>query len=389
MDNEEIKPVQEISLSVEADSEIIVKRLDLENTFKLLTTVINLHSPKVVARGLNFFFRGGNLEVINANEMIHFEATIQPLTHNGITEDRFYISYELFQKVMKYLPEKVLIYKKRGVWYLRLYTGDLELINSQLLHTDLRYLVLGHTILDECVCEVNPDEIHKKLENLEKLYTFQSEIQRRFFDVCSDDTYFITPSLYAKTHLNLPEVKLYPKTVDFMVEACKGILNTSGGDLKWYKTDSNPILRYALVLNTQGIKVQIVTNFVTSKSEATVCEILNVEKTKTEIDFRDLKYNLEYITTLSSVNYFRGTVSLNTTDNGIYAEVALSNGESTKVDIPVVNGLHLNLHDIRCNASVLLSALNSLDESLNTYMYYENSYLYLFNDALTLAIVTY
>ena len=386
---EETLQVQEVSLDVEAETKVIVKRLDIENTFKLLTTVIDLHSPRVVARGLNFFLSDYNLRIVNANEMIHFESTIRPLEVEHANGEKFYIAYELFQKIMKYLPEKVLIYKRSGNWYIRLYTGDLELINSQLLAVDLRRLTLEHEVLDECVCEVDLESVYTKLGNLEKLYTFQSEVQRRYFDVCEDGTYFITPSLYARTTLALPRVKLYPKVVDFLVEASKDILNANNGDIRWYKTNSNPIVRYALVLNLQGIKVQVVTNFVDSKSELTVCEILNANKTETEIDFRDLKYNLEYITTLSSVNYFRGTVSLNTTDTIIYAEVALNNGESTKVDIPVINGLHLNLHDIRVNASVLLSALNSLSESLKTYIYYENSYLYLFNDELTLAIVTY
>ena len=208
MGTEETIQVQDISLDVEADTKLVVKRIDLEGTFKMLSTIIDLHSPRVVARGLNWFLSDYNLRIVNANEMIHFEATIKPVSVVNPNGGKFYIPYELFQKIMKYLPEQVLVYKKAGSWYIRLYTGDLELINSQLLAVDLRRLTLEHEVLDECVCEVDTNEIHDKLENLEKLYTFQSEVQRRFFDVCEEVTYFITPSLYAKTTLNLPEVKL-------------------------------------------------------------------------------------------------------------------------------------------------------------------------------------
>ena len=344
-----------------------------------LSTVIDLNAPRVVSRGLNVKVGEDCIHVITPNEIYYFDATIES-TNTLPVGTNIYIDFKFLVKMIRFLPNKVLIYLKGDKYYIRLLTGDLELINTQLMDTDLARLNTDYEILDEELITVDKEEVLNNLNTFNKLYTFEDVLPRRVFDVSKDGTIFIAPTLYAYTKLSLPEVRLYPKVVSYLLKAVN--LCTKDGSIKFYKTTSDPIVRYAITYDN----ITMVTNFPDAKVDETILNLLTTLPLGTGIDFTNLRYLLDYV---NCITYAKGTISLTNENDKFVGKVELDNDSTSEIDIPVIGTNYLADKTFKLNAKLLLQALNTLDPSLNTFIGYKDGMLYLWNTRVTLILMTY
>lgn len=377
---ENATPVEEktVDYSVESDGSILFVSESLVRVLNQLNTVIDLNAPRVVSRGLNLQVGDGCIHLITPNELYYFDAKLDS-TNTLPVGTNIYLDFKFLVKMIRFLPNKVLIYLKGNKYYIRLLTGDLELINTQLMDLDLKRLVPDYEVTDELLMKVNKEEILNNLNTFSKLYTFEDMLPRRVFDVSKDGTLFISPNLYGYTKLTLPEVRLYPKTVNYLIKAAN--LCTKDGYIEVYKTTSDPIVRYAIVYDN----ITMVTNYPDAKVDETLLTLLTTLPMGTGIDFTGLKYLLDYV---NCITYAKGTISLVNENDTFKGIIDLENDGKSEIDIPILGNNYLIDQTFKVNAKLLLQALNTLDPSLNTFIGYKDGMLYLWNTRVTLILMT-
>ena len=347
-----------------------------------LTTIIDVNSPRKVSRGLSFIVEDDNIRVVTPNELFYFTANIKPEKCTLSNGTIFHIDYSFLIKMIRFLPLKVLIYKKEGIYYLRLVTGDLELIDTVLIDSDVRKLTQEWDVLDNVVCTLDRNEVLTSLGTLSKLYSFASDLPRRVFDVKDNLVQFMTPFVQATSSLHFPEVRLFPPVVNYLLKACS--LCSASGSVELRETSSQTITRYAIVFDD----IIMITNYADSKYDINTRAIQSALPDGTAIQFGELKYTLEYV---NSITYAAGSVTLSVKGDKVLGKVKLNNNNESLVEIPIISKEIYLPHDLRAvvNSKDLYRAFNTLDATSTTYLGYSEGFIYLWNDKVILTIMTF
>jgi len=347
-----------------------------------LTTIIDVNSPRKVSRGLSFIVEDDNIRVVTPNELFYFTANIKPEKCTLSNGTIFHIDYSFLIKMIRFLPLKVLIYKKEGIYYLRLVTGDLELIDTVLIDSDVRKLTQEWDVLDNVVCTLDRNEVLTSLGTLSKLYSFAADLPRRVFDVKDNLVQFMTPFVQATSSLHFPEVRLIPQVVNYLLKACS--LCSASGSVELRETSSQTITRYAIVFDD----IIMITNYADSKYDITTRAIQSALPDGTAIQFGELKYTLEYV---NSITYAAGSVTLSVKGDKVLGKVKLNNNNESLVEIPIISKEIYLPHDLHAvvNSKDLYRAFNTLDATSTTYLGYSEGFIYLWNDKVILTIMTF
>ena len=347
-----------------------------------LSTIIDLISPRKVSRGLNFVVEQDKITIITPNELYYFKSFIKPEKCTFTGEAVFFIDYNFLIKMTRFLPLKVLIYKKEGTYYLRLVTGDLELVDTSLIDSDIRRLDQDWEVLDTVVCTLNKTEVLTSLGTLSKLYSFASDLPRRVFDVKDDKVQFITPFVQATSTVHFPEVRLLPPVVNYLLKACS--LCSAAGEVELHETSSQTITRYAIVFDD----IIMITNYAGSKFDDNTKAVQSCLPQGTAIQFNELKYTLEYV---NSITYASGNVTLTVKGDKVIGKIKLNNNNESTVEIPVISNEITLPTDLKAvvSAKDLYKAFNTLDVNSTTYLGYSEGFIYLWNDNVILTIMTF
>lgn len=347
-----------------------------------LSTILDLATPRKVSRGLSFIIEDDNIRIVTPNELFYFTADIKPEKCTLPKGTIFFIDFNFLVKMIRFLPLKVLVYKKADIYYLRLVTGDLELIDTALIDSDLNKLKQDWSVLDTVICTVNKTEVTSSLGTLSKLYSFAADLPRRVFDVNGELVQFNTPFVQSTAALHFPKVRLIPPVVNYLLKAVS--LCSVAGEVELHETSSETITRYAIVFDG----ITMITNYASSKYDDTSKATKDLLPDGTAIQFDELKYVLDYVT---NITYAKGRVTLVVDGNKILGKIKLNNNNESTVEIPVINNeitLPTNLKAV-VSTKDLYKAFNTLDTSLTTYLGYADGFIYLWNTNVILAIMTF
>lgn len=373
---------KDVDYTVDADEYILFSTEALVKVLSQLSTIIDLISPRKVSRGLNFMIKDGKLTIVTPNELYYFKADLD-MEKSTLSDDTvFWVDYNFLIKMTRFLPLKVLIYKKAGVYYLRLVTGDLELIDTALIDSDLNKLKQDWEVYDEVITTLNREEVISSLGTLSKLYSFASDLPRRVFDVKDNTVQFMTPFVQATSTLHFPEVRLIPPVVNYILKACS--LCSAAGEVELHSTSSETITRYAIVFDG----ITMITNYASTKFDDNTRAIKSLLPEGTAIQFNELKYTLDYV---NSITYASGNVTLTVKGDKIIGKVKLNNNNESTIEIPVISNEITLPTDLKAvvSAKDLSKAFNTLDTSLTTYLGYSEGFIYLWNDKVILTVMTF
>lgn len=362
--------------SVLFSTEVLVKILSQ------LTTIIDVNSPRKVSRGLSFIVEQDKLTVVTPNELFYFKSFIKPEKCTLPVGTVFHIDYNFFIKMIRFLPLKVLIYKSNDLYYLRLVTGDLELIDTTLIDSDVRKLDQEWDVLDNVICTLDRSEALTSLGTLSKLYSFASDLPRRVFDIKDNLVQFMTPFVQATSSLHFPDVRLFPPVVNYLLKACS--LCSASGNVELHETSSQTITRYAIVFDD----IIMITNYADSRYDINTRAVQSSLPEGTAIQFSELKYTLEYV---NSITYAAGSVTLTISGDKVLGKIKLNNNNESVVEIPIISKDIFLPHDLRAvvNSKDLYRAFSTLDANSTTYLGYSEGFIYLWNDKVILTIMTF
>lgn len=381
--NEELTRLDRKDIDYSTDGDFILFSTEtLVKVLTQLTTIIDVNSPRKVSRGLSFIIKDGKLTLVTPNELFYFKSYVTPEKCTLSNGTIFHIDFSFLIKIIRFLPLKVLIYKKEGIYYLRLVTGDLELIDTVLMDSDIRRLDQDWEVLDTVVCTLNRDEVLTSLGTLNKLYSFASDLPRRVFDIKNDLVQFITPFVQATSTLHFPEVRLFPPVVNYLLKACS--LCSTAGSVSLYETSSQTITRYAIVFDD----IIMITNFADSKFVENTKALRELLPSGTAIQFSELKYTLEYV---NSITYASGPVTFIVDGDKVLGKVKLNNNNESLIELPVISNEISLPRDLKAtvNSKDLYKALCTLDANSTTYIGYSEGFIYLWNTKIVLTITTY
>ena len=367
---------------------VFLEGRSLVRSLQQLNPVIDLNSPRAVSRGISIRpVDNTKVDIMCPNELYYFKTT--QAAENTLEEGKvIFVEYLFLTKIAKFLPPRILIYSKdvdvNGTlitkYFIRLTTGDLELINTTLIDADIKRLTPDYELTNEVLCELNTEETYRKVSTMTKLLPFESDSKRRRLHAVDNDLTFRSALLCASTALNVPSVQIDLKVAQYLMKACQ--LCTVNEQLKIVKTTSETLPRHAIVY---GDTIMI-TNYADAKAEQRVLDMMSKTPATTVIDYSQLKYQLDYA---SSITYALGTVTIENIDGELVGKIKLQNGSESKVDITTSGDLYIPVNQkIRVNTKTLLSSLNALDPSLQTSIGFQDGILYLINSDIKLAVVT-
>ena len=380
--DEEVTKVDRKDVDYTTDSECVLFSTEaLVKILSQLSTIIDLISPRKVSRGLNFVVGSDKLTVITPNELHYFKAELSMEKCTFEEGTTFWVDYNFLTKMTRFLPLKVLIYRKEGVYYLRLVTGDLELIDTSLIDSDLNKLRQDWDVLDTNMV-LNKSEVVSSLGTLSKLYSFASDLPRRVFDVKDDLVQFMTPFVQATSALHFPEVRLIPPVVNYLIKACS--LCSAAGNVELHNTSSETIPRYAIVFDN----ITMITNYAGTKFDVNSKAVKSLLPEGTAIQFNEVKYIFDYV---NSITYASGNVTLKVKGDKIIGKIKLNNNNESLIEIPVISKEVALPKDLSAvvNAKDLAKAFGTLDVNLTTYIGYVDGLIYLWNDNVILTIMTF
>lgn len=368
---------------------IMMESKPLIKCLSQLSTVIELNSPRAVSRGISLkVLNDKNIDVICPNELYYFKTTLEA----DSTVDSgsiIFIEYMFLNKIAKFIPPKILIYSKETTvgtqtitkYYIRLTTGDLELINTNLIDSDIKRLNFEFDILmDKPMCILNTEETYRKISTMIKLLPFESDSPRRRLHANKGLTSFRSALIFSSTDLNLPDIQLDIRTANYLLKACQYC--NVGETLMFVPTTSETIPRHAIVYGN----TIMVTNYASTNEDPKLKEVLTNLPDLTVVDYSQLKYQLDYAT---SITYAMGTVTFENTNGILVGKLKLQNGSESPIEIPTTGTLTIpEGTKFKVNTKTLLTSLNSLDPSLETSLGFKDGILYLTNSDIKIALIT-
>lgn len=373
----------------EGSKYIMMESKPLIKSLSQLSTVIELNSPRAVSRGISIkVVDNTKIDVICPNEIFYFKTSLEA-DSTVDTGSIIFIEYMFLTKIARFIPPKILIYSKDETvgtqtitkYFIRLTTGDLELINTNLIDSDIKRLNFEYDILtDKPLSILNSEETYRKISTMVKLLPFESDSPRRLLHSHDNLTSFRSALIFSSTDLPLPNVQLNIKTANYLMKACQHC--SQGETLMIAPTTSETIPRHAIVYGN----TVMVTNYASTNEDPKLKEVLTNLPDMTVVDYSQLKYQLDYAT---SITYAMGTVTFENTDGVLVGKLKLQNGSESPIEIPTTGTLTIpNGTKFKVNTKTLLTSLNSLDPSLETKLGFKDGILYLTNSDIKIALVT-
>ena len=355
----------------------------VSDILKQLGTVINIKGSKL-SRGITLkVIDNTSVKVICPNELYYFEAELSCVT----TFDKgtcIYIDYTAIQKLSKFFHTDFYIFEVNNKLYIRLITGNLELINPYLLKEELDKLERGYTIKPDKHYVYKVESLLHKLESLSHITDFEVEANKRWINSRDGVVSFKSPLLMAKSNLDFIDAKIDYKVLNYLLYLCNN-KSVSDNEIELYEVNSTVIPRYAICFNN----TILVSDYPKSSDAMKVLNLFDDLPPFTVIDYYDLKYKMEYA---DSITYAKGVVTFINRDGKLVGKIKLQNNSESEVEIPVLGEMCLKkTEQIKVNFRILLIALTALnpDPDLPTYFGLRDGLLYLINDNISLAMVTF
>lgn len=366
------------------DPHILFEKKKFLQIVSQLTSIIDLGAKKAVSRGVTLrVIDETKLEVIMPNDMYYFKAelkldncTLQPGTS-------IFIEYSFIQKMTKFFLPKILISTKMDKsiqkYYIKLTTTDkLELLNTQLIESDLKKLDNQYEIVGDALCEVSLDELSNALTSLSGILNFESDSPRRILSSSNGKITFKSSLIFASSDVKFLDMQLRKNEIAYLIRASQLAKDKT---LKVYNTNSE-LTRYIFEYGN----TQLMTNFAKANDDTKIRELLNDLPDMTVIDYSKLKYQLDYA---NSITYALGTLTLRNDDGVLSSMIKLTNGSEAPFIVPTISAVTIPKDEkIRVNTKTLLGSLNSLDSSLETSIGYKNGIIYIKNSDVTLMLVS-
>lgn len=366
--------------------------LDTKPLMKVLSQiapimVIGQRSQRAVSRGITLKINEESgtkqIEVVSPNEIYYFKALLDGTT---TFEDKqhIYLEYTFLQKMAKFIPPKLLIYKDTNaqgvdIYYIRLLTGDLELVNTQLIDADYQRLTSDHEVLD-IIQELEPSALLGTLNVMSKVVNFESDGNRKIMSVNDKVATFKSPLVMAGAETELLDVVLKANDINYMIKTIQ--LLSEGEKLKIKATDSKQLTRYAICTDNSVM----ITNYSDPQVDSRLRDMLLNQPTYTEIDYSALKYKLDYA---NSITYSVGVIEFTVENNSLKGGIKLSNGNFSNVDINATSTLLIpEGTKFKLNTKTFLSCMNALSTSDSTSIGFRDGLFYIKNSYVTLILIT-
>lgn len=355
------------------DSKIIIDLL------KQLSTIINLKGSKL-SRGITLkVWDNSTVLIICPNELYFFKAELNCIT--TFSQDTcIYLDYIFLQKISRFFDKDFYIFELDNKYYLKLTTGNLELLNPILLEDEKKKLINQYEIKD-IKYTYRVGDIINKLKSLYSITDFEVEANKRWINSHNGISTFKSPLLMAKAEFDFINAKIDYKVLNYLLYLCS--IAYSDSKIEIYEVVSSIIPKYAICYNN----TMMISNYPRSSDAIKVLNLFEDLPKFTIIDYSDLKYKLEYA---DSITYAKGVVTFINRDDKLIGKIKLQNNSETEVEIPVLGDMCLKKSEqIKVNFKTLLVALNSLNSDLETYFGIKNGLLYLINSDISLAMITF
>lgn len=376
----EVQPQDTTDYSLPDNTEyLLIERSRLNHILSQLTPIIDLNSTKAVSRGITLSIKSPDkLSIICPNDLYYFTADAR--TETTFAEGtNIYLEYQFIQKIAKFIPQKVLIFKQDDKYFIRLTTDDLELINTQLIESDTKKLVYDYEVTDELIQEVPHSDLIK-LNTMYKLMSFEADTPRRQLSG-NDTTTFRSAQLFTSSDIKLPNIKINQKVCTYLIKLAS--LLGKDDTVKIYNTTSDTVLRYAITYDD----ITMITNYPTTQEDATLTQIFTELPDLTVIDYSKLKYNLEYA---NAITYAMGQITLINKDGELKLLIKLQNGNTSPVVIDCLTPVTIETNkEIKISTKSLINLLNALNPAQTTKLGFKDGLLYITNDDVDTCLVTY
>lgn len=346
---------------------------------KQLGTIINLKGNKL-SKGITLkIWDEHTVMVICPNELYYFSAELSCET-TFPSDTCIYLDYVFLQKLTRFFTNEFYIFKYNDKYYLRLTTGNLELLNTALLDTEKEKLNNKYQE-EKKAYTYKIGNIYNKLKSLYSITDFEVETSKRWINLRQGVATFKSMLLLAKSDFDFIDAKIDYKILNYLLYLCS--VGASMDSITITQLVSPVIPKYAIKFNN----TLMISSYPTSSENTKVLSLFEDLPAFSVIDYSDLKYKLEYA---DSITYAKGMVTFINREGKLIGKIKLQNNSETEVEIPVLGELYLKpTHQIRVNFRTLLIALSALDPTLETYFGLKDGLLYLINSDISLAIITF
>lgn len=347
LDNDElvIDNDNEINLNVDYPY-LIFNRDDLVRAINLCNKIVLTKSDIPEYNSISFIpmkeFKRINL--CATNELSHFLFSTEMLgsIDNSINES-FSISLLILQKIIKFMGNKVLIYKNNNKYYARLLDGDL-LIDTRPINKDI--VCIPGSIQDK-IAEIGLTNIGSLCNSVLPilLSDISSSYKKVYFN--GDKAYFKSPFYYIESNIKTPRMVLSLKDVEFISKLYKYYKNSS--ILLFSVTTSLPRLR----LKLNNIDYQFISS---NSSDDTIIDLMDTLMKNSEviIDYTKL---YRTISMLNSLPNSSNIIKLKYNDNQLNLNV--NDDSNFNFNIEKINNKKLHEKEVTLNINIFKKVLES------------------------------
>lgn len=348
---------------------------------QLSVIITNSKTASKLAKGIILeVIDNSHVRLTYPSELYYFTAELDCLTTLE-PETQIYLNYLFLTKLEKYYDKNnFYIFKANDKYYLKLETGNLELLNPELLDSEKKK-VKNNFNIKGLHNTYKVGDMRNKLKSLQEITCFEIEENRKFLN-CNDNVIaFKSPLLSAKSEFTFLNTIIEYKLLNYLIYICN--LSLDNDDIDIYNVDYNIIPKYAIKYKN----TYLISNYPESFSNKKTIELFSDLPKFTIIDYSDLKYKLEYA---ESIIYAKGIVTFINKDNKLVGKIKLNNNSDSEIEIPTKSELYLKQNQqIRVNYKTLLVALSALDPTLETYFGLKDGLLYIINSDISLALTTF
>lgn len=358
-----------------------VNSQDFLNILSQINIIINnSKSASKLARGIVLeILDDSHIKIIYPNELYYFTATLDCITtlEKGT---QIYLNYLFLIKLTKYYGNSFYIFRFNDKYYLKLETGNLELLNPELLDSEKEKIKSTYEIKG-FYNSYKVGDMYNKLKSLQAITYFEVEENRKFLN-CNDNTItFKSPLLMAKSEFLFLNTIIDYKLLNYLIYLCS--LSLADDDIEIYNVDYTIIPKYAIKYKN----TYLISNYPESSKNIRINDIFTDLPKFTIIDYANLKYKLEYA---DSIIYAKGVVTFINKEGKLVGKIKLNNNSDSEIEIPTLSELYLRQNQqIKVNYKTLLVALSALDSSLETFFGLKDGLLYIINSDISLALTTF
>lgn len=360
---------------------LAINSQDFLNILNQINIVISTSkSASKLAKGIILeIINDSNIKIIYPNELYYFTAELNCITtlESGT---QIYLNYLFLSKLIKYYGNSFYIFRFNDKYYLKLETGNLELLNPELLDSEKERIKNVYKITSY-YGSYKVGDMYNKLKSLHAITCFESEENRKFINCNNNIITFKSPLLMAKSEFTFLDAILDYKLLNYLIYLCS--ISLADDDIEIYNVDYTIIPKYAIKYKN----TYLVSNYPESSPNIRVNNLFTELPKFTIIDYANLKYKLEYA---DSIIYAKGIVTFINKDEKLIGKIKLNNNSDSEIEIPTLSELYLKQNQqIRVNYKTLLVALSALDSSLETFFGLKDGLLYIINSDISLALITF